>query len=132
MQLVTRLCLIAFSGALGIAVAYRLTPEAMAVVVGVLMGVLASLPIALIVIYAMRRPVQPQAEVAPARHEPPVAHPMPYPAPAHGLPQSAPAPQIVVVPMPQAALPRQMAGMWPQAAMPAPAPRDFHIIGEDE
>jgi len=34
MQLVTRLCLIAFSGALGIAVAYRLTPEAMAVVDG--------------------------------------------------------------------------------------------------
>ncbi|MCW5850564.1 MAG: hypothetical protein KIT87_10850 [Anaerolineae bacterium] len=130
MQLVTRLCLIAFSGALGIAVAYRLTPEAMAVVVGVLMGVLASLPIALIVIYAMRRPVQPRDEDAPAHPEPPVAHPMPYPA--HGLPHGAQAPQIVVVPMPQAAMPRQMAGMWPQATMPSPAPRDFHIIGEDE
>lgn len=129
MQLVTRLCLVAFSAALGIAVAYRLSPEAMAVVVGVLMGVLASLPIALIVIYAMRRPVPPRDEDAPARPEPPVAHPMPYPA--HGLPHSAPAPQIVVVPMPQAPMPRQMAGMWSQA-MPAPAPRDFHIIGEDE
>ena len=132
MQLVTRLCLIAFSAALGIAVAYRLSPEAMAVVVGVLMGVLASLPIALIVIYAMRRPVPPRDEDAPARPEPPVAHPMPYPAPTHGLPQSAQAPQIVVVPMPQAAMPRHLAGMWPQATMPSPAPRDFHIIGEDE
>ncbi len=131
MQLVTRLCLIAFSAALGIAVAYRLTPEAMAVVVGVLMGVLASLPIALIVIYAMRRPVAAREPEAPARPEPPTVHPTAYPAPAHGLPQGAPAPQIVVVPMPQAAMPRQMAGMWSQA-MPAPAPRDFHIIGEDE
>ena len=132
MQLVTRLCLIAFSAALGVAVAYRLTPEAMAVVVGVLMGVLASLPIALIVIYAMRRPVQPRADEAPVRLEPPAAHPTAYPVAAHGLPHAAQAPQIVVVPMPQAPMPRQMAGMWPQAQMPAPAPRDFRIIGEDE
>lgn len=121
MQLFARLCLIAFCAALGVAVAFRLTPEAMAVVVGIFMGLLASLPVALLVLYASRRQTV-QVE------ERPVAQPVAASQPAPTQPQ------IVVLPAPQAHGYQPAPQWWPQPTMtmPAPAPRDFRIVGEDD
>lgn len=125
MRLFLRLCLVAFSAGLGVAVAYRLGTEAMAVVVGVLMGVLATLPVAILVLYTMRRAKAEEDEAAEARDiKPavPVATPMPQPV----------QPQIVFMPASQ--LPSSYAHpqWWGQAATPAPAPREFHIVGDDD
>jgi hypothetical protein len=121
MRLVAQVCLVAFSAGLGVAVALRLGTEAMAVVVGVLMGILASLPVALLVLYATRR-VQREAETSaqPAAQPAPLAYPMPSSQP--------PMPQIVVLPAPQAPGYRQASMGWPSM----PAPREFHIVGDDE
>lgn len=126
MSVTLRLCLIAFSAGLGVMVALRLGSEAMAVVVGVLMGVLSSLPVALIVLYATRRrPTQPAEEAS---------HPWRQPAPplASPPPQLPQMPQIVVLSAPNTPAYRNMPAYWDASAMPAPAPREFRVVGEEE
>ena len=82
MRAIAIACLISFTAALGVAVAYRMHTEAMAVVVGVLCGVGSSIPVALLVLFAMRQnhrgnlsqtptatyPQQPQIVVLPGGH----------------------------------------------------------------
>ena len=114
-----RLCVVVFFGALGVAVGYRLSSEAMAVVVGVVVGVLATLPVALLVLYAMRRPERPVVERAP---EPTTLAPQP-PAPVQ--------PQILVVPAPMPTPPPMPRG-WYGAPTQMPVERQFQIYGEDD
>lgn len=89
MRAVAIACLISFTTALGAVVAYRMHTEAMAVVVGVLCGVGSSIPVALLVLFAVRQnhranlpqtpaamysaqtyPQQPQIVVLPGGHPP--------------------------------------------------------------
>lgn len=118
-------CGVAFALGLGVTVAYRMQTEAMAVVVGVLCGVGASLPVSLLLLYAVR-----QGQRASA----PTAEPPPTPQTTH-LPSPQP-PQIVVV---APGYPNQHGQAWQYPGLPsgAPAapprtPRDFTIIGDDE
>ncbi len=123
-----RLSLVAFSAGLGVMVALRLGTEAMAVVVGVLLGVLAGLPVAVLVLYAARRRAETDDTPATAPADV-TSHPTALPATA--FPAAPQPPQIIVVSAPPAqahAAPQ----WWGQAAMPAPAPRDFHIVGDDD
>lgn len=115
---------IAFFAGLGGVVAVKMGSEAMAVVVGVVLGVVGTLPVALLILYAARR-----AEPRPTEKsvEPPVAQPWQQP----GL-SPAQQPQIIVVSPPQMpAPPRGMAGWYPQQAALPPVQREFNIIGED-
>ena len=112
-----RLSVLVFFGALGVAVGYRLSADAMAVIVGVVVGVLASLPVAVLVLYASRRPERQSERVV----EPTALAPQP-PAPVQ--------PQILVVPapMPSQPMPRGWYGQPP----PAPIERQFQIYGEED
>ena len=121
MSLFLRLCLVAFSAALGVGVAQRLGTEAMAVVVGVLMGVLASLPVAVLVLYTLRRSAPQSDETREAAPAVPMATPM-------TVPQQ---PQIVFMPAP-ALPPSRMPTQWWGQAPAAPAPREFHIVGDED
>lgn len=116
-------CLAAFAVGLGVTVAYRMQAEAMAVVVGVLCGVGASLPVSLLLLYAVR-----QGQRA-----------APSPPPSALAPLAPPPPQqpsiIVVAP----GLPNQPGQPWSYPGLsagtpvtPARPPRDFTIIGDDE
>lgn len=115
---------IAFFAGLGGVVAVKMGSEAMAVVVGVVLGVAGTLPVALLVLYAARR-----AEPRPA--EKPV-EPPPAPQWPQGSLGPAQQPQIIVVSPPQMpAPPRAMGGWYPQQAALPPVQREFNIIGED-
>lgn len=124
MRAVVVTCVAAFCIGLGVTVAYRMQTEAMAVVVGVLCGVGASLPVSLLLLYAVRQS---------QRAAPPVGEARP-PTPATHLQPPQP-PQIVVV---APGYPDQHGQPWqyPQlpagTPMPPRAPRDFTIIGDDE
>ncbi|MFN8483611.1 MAG: hypothetical protein U0768_11270 [Anaerolineae bacterium] len=124
MKWLFRGAVIAFFAGLGGAVAVRMGSEAMAVVVGVVLGVAGALPVALLVLYAARRseprPAEKPAEPQPAQ---------PWQQPGLGPAQQ---PQIIVVSPPQmAAPPRGMGGWYPQQAALPPVQREFNIIGED-
>lgn len=129
MRFLASACLIAFAVGLGVTVAYRMHSEAMAVVVGVLCGVSASIPVSLLVLYAVR---QSQRQVAPAAPTPTTLAPMP--PPAHLQPQ---APQIIVV---APGMPNGQAAPWGYPGLPGPqgqpaptrGPRDFTVIGDDD
>ncbi|MFN8474133.1 MAG: hypothetical protein U0822_18215 [Anaerolineae bacterium] len=112
-------CLVAFALGAGVAVAYRMQTEALAVVVGVICGVGVTIPVSLLIIYASRS----------ARDEP---KPPPSAPPAQQPQQT---PQIIVV---SPSLPHQN-GQWPYPTYPATDPgalarpsRDFTIIGDDD
>ncbi|MCW5850755.1 MAG: hypothetical protein KIT87_11830 [Anaerolineae bacterium] len=129
MRFLASACLIAFAVGLGVTVAYRMHSEAMAVVVGVLCGVSASIPVSLLVLYAVR---QSQRQAGPTSLSP--TAPPPKPAQAHPQPQ---APQIIVVApgMPQGqTFPWGYPGLPGPQGQPAPTrgPRDFTVIGDDD
>ncbi|MCW5879743.1 MAG: hypothetical protein KIS91_02240 [Anaerolineae bacterium] len=126
MRALFRLCLVAFCAGLGAVVALKLGSEAMAVVVGVLMGVLSSLPVALLVLYATRRQSADSGDEgdAPASRLPQVVAPT--------VPYQPPMPQIVVVPAPSLPGYRPMPSYWETPATPPLAPREFHVVGDDE
>ena len=125
MRFLVSACLIAFAVGLGVTVAYRMHSEAMAVVVGVLCGVSASIPVSLLVLYAVR---QSQRQAAPA--------PAP-PQPAVPPPQQPQTPQIIVV---APGMPNGQVPQWGYPGLPGPqsqptptrGPRDFTVIGDDD
>ncbi len=125
MKWLFRGAVIAFFVGLGAAVAIRMGSEAMAVVVGVVLGVVGTLPVALMVLYAARRsepreaPKPPQqTALQPWQQQP-------------GMGPVAP-PQIVVVPMAQMPVPqRGMGGWYPQQTALPPVQREFNIVGEE-
>ncbi len=107
-----KLVAVAFALALGAAVAYRLSNEGMAVIVGVICGVTATIPVSLLVLFVVRR----QEEQRHARREPGPAIP----------------PVIVVQPPTSQGWTGQS---WSQNPLPPPdpfPPRQWRIIGEED
>lgn len=102
---------IAFSVALAVVVGNRMSAEAMAVVIGVVCGVAASIPMSAIILALSRR----SRAVAREESAPPARPPV-----------------ILVAPTP---MPRPAAGWadYSQAYPPpaVPAPREFRVIGDD-
>jgi hypothetical protein len=109
---------LAFAVGLAVVVGNRMSSDAMAVVVGVVCGVLASVPTSLLVIWAMGRRGQGMAVESQARNGVGTAYP----------------PVVVVNPGPGYSMP----GYGPAAAMgwdrqlPAGGPRQFRVVGEEE
>ncbi len=141
------LALIAGAGVLAYQVGARLSDEAIMTLVGVMCGILASIPISIGMLIALTRErtayvqAEPEEDVRP---EPaPVSYPMyrPSPPPAPQLPPAQTQPQIIVVAPPQTQLPQNFLpyGNYfaPQSppALPPPAPmheRTFKIVGEQD
>lgn len=101
---------VAFSVTLGVVVGNRMSAEAMAVVIGIICGVAASIPMSAIIL-ALSRPSRAGLQ------EEPVLQPSP--------------PMFVVAP----GTPSRPAAPWvdyPAYAAPSmPAPREFRVIGEE-
>ncbi len=124
MKWLFRGAVIAFFAGLGAAVAIRIGSEAMAVVVGVVLGIVGTLPVALLVLYAARRS-------EPREAEKPQTGTALQPWQGQGMAPAAP-PQIIVVPTAQMPpMPRNMGGWYPQQAALPPVQREFNIVGED-
>jgi hypothetical protein len=110
---------LAFVVTLAVVIGQRLSAEAMAVMVGVVAGVAASIPTSLIVVWFATRTLGAISNVS-------------QPAPP-AMPQ--PEPRVVVMAQPPQAqtypimngLPSN--GLYPPAAMPALGPRQFNVIG---
>ncbi len=128
-------------GVLAYQVGSRLSDEAIMTLVGVLCGILASIPVSIGLLIALTRERSPvydddpaETYFEPAPHAYPVDRPPQPPAPPP-LPQT---PQIIVVAPPQPQLPPNLAGfpnylLPPTAALPTPMQeRNFKIVGEDE
>jgi len=114
MRALAKVLVVALAAGMGVALAYRMTPEAMAVVVGVVFGVLATIPVGLVVLALARR----------QRGEPGAR--MQHPA----------SPPVVVIQPPATPQPQGRAqDHWlpdlPLTLHPGPE-RDFRIIGDDE
>lgn len=103
-----KLSVIAFSITLGVVVANRMSGEAMAVVIGVICGVLASIPMSVIILLLTRRLGEKETE---RRRE--------------GVP-----PVVVINPGPQPQV-NQLPSYFPSYPLEA-SPREFKIIGQDE
>ena len=124
MKWLFRGAVIAFFAGLGAAVAIRMGSEAMAVVVGVVLGIVGTLPVALLVLYAARRS-------EPREVERPQAQTALQPWQQPNMAPAAP-PQIIVVPTAQMpTMGRGMGGWYPQQAALPPVQREFNIVGED-
>ena len=104
------LSLLAFAVSLGAVVGYRMSSEAMAVVVGVVCRVLASIPMSLLILVVSRRMDRQNYE---ERYEPRRDYP----------------PVVVVNPGGVQQLPPLS---LPTSPAPLPTMREFKIIGEDE
>ena len=122
MKKILGLAIIGFSIALAVTVAYRMSAEAMAVVIGVVFGVLASIPMSVLILFITQRQRRQEEE---SRWS-----------------QGRNAPPVVVI---------QGGSMlqrpeWPTVGLPAPlgvptastvtsmasaSPRQFKVIGED-
>jgi len=110
------LCIIAFCAGLGVMVGQRMSSEAMAVVIGVVCGVLAGIPTSVLLLVAIRARDRREAHSQPAQQQP----------------QSYP-PVIVVSPggqqlPPPAQDPNTVDSTWRALDIPR---REFRIIGED-
>ena len=109
------LCMIAFFAGLGVMIGNRMSSEAMAVVVGVVCGVLAGIPTSVLMLVAMRARDRRSAQAQPQPHH--------YP------------PVIVVNPggLQQLPSPYQsfdaVDGDWRALGSPR---REFRIVGEDD
>jgi hypothetical protein len=109
MKELLKLAVIAFSVTLGVVVANRMSGEAMAVVIGVVCGVLASIPMSVIILILTRR----LGEKEPERKR-------------EGYP-----PVVVINPGPQQPQVNQLPTYFPTYPLEA-SPRQFKIIGQDE
>jgi hypothetical protein len=113
---------IVFAAALAVVIGNRMSTDAMAVVVGVVCGVMASIPTSLLIIWALWRRDQ-SADQA-SQSQAALAHPYQYPpvvvvnpAPAHGLPGLPPS-----IPFPYSA---------DENLLPA-GHRVFRVMGDEE
>lgn len=122
MSRVFAITIVAAGVALAVVVGQRMSSDAMAVVIGVVFGVAASIPTSLLVVAATRRAAAPPAR--PALHDPP----------------PAPPPQIYIVQpgqtggqAPWLEQPTSQSLPFPPAGYPAiQSPRRFKVVGEDE
>jgi hypothetical protein len=113
------LCIIAFFAGLGVMVGNRMSSEAMAVVVGVVCGVLAGIPTSVLMLVAMRARDRRAAQAQPAQPQP--HHYPPVIVVSPGGPQQLPSP-------PGYQPFDTVDGDW--RALGAPH-REFRIIGEE-
>ncbi len=108
------LSILAFAVTVGIVVANRLSSEAMAVVVGIVCGVLASVPTSLLLLIFVRRMRSDSSQQsAPPQHQ--------YPP--------------VIVINPNSAPSGRSQDLWSEPGGSQPAgyvPRDFRIVGEED
>ena len=103
---------VAFGVALAVIVGIRLEQAALAVIIGVICGVSASIPTSLLIVAILRRRDAQETR----RH---TQHSAPAPQP----------PQIVVVTPPQ----MRAGNNWPEEySLPVPGQRQFAIIGDEE
>lgn len=114
MRVLAKVMVIVFAAALGVGLAYRMTPEAMAVVVGVVFGVLATIPVSLILLAVVRR----------------------HRGDSEGRDLRPGPPPVVVIQPPAAPLDQsRRQDYWlpgpPPSLDPGPQ-RDFRVIGDDE
>ncbi len=140
----TVLVLMAFAVTLAYYIGTRMSTEALSVAVGVVFGMIASVPVSLGLLIALTRPRERSCTGEPAPDSHPAAQPQ-YGAPRPQMPQ---APQIIVVAPPQGANAGYNPGQ-PNYAYPYPgatpyvnyAPsqyedviegRDWKIIGDDD
>ena len=122
MSRVLAITIVAAGVALAVVVGQRMSSDAMAVVIGVVFGVAASIPTSLLVVAATRRAAAPPSR--PALHDPPPTQP----------------PQIYIVQPGQAGpqapwleQPTSQRLPFPPAGYPlAQSPRRFKVVGEDE
>ncbi|OGO40264.1 MAG: hypothetical protein A2Z04_09325 [Chloroflexi bacterium RBG_16_57_9] len=119
MQDILKLGFVGFAISLGVLVTYRMSTEAMAVVVGVVFGVVASIPGSLLVLAVLRRQVNSPSQENTQTHQPRNVYP-----------------QVVVV-QPGTHLPQQSHQMatWPTYPQPVALPqpdRAFTIIGDED
>ena len=104
---------VAFTIALALVVGYRLSPDAMAIIVGIVCGVLASVPTTAILLWVLRqRDRQLEAQLVPMRagHYPPVVVVNGHGTNGNGL--AAPPPALMAKTTP-------------------PGTRDFKVIGQE-
>ncbi len=113
------ICVLAFVITLAVVVGQRLSSEAMAVLLGVITGVAASIPTSLIVVWLATRTQQQPARRAEVRRN-----------------ESQPRERVVAVTQPQAQVPQQQQTWTPPLYHPQPPfaphtqePRRFTIIG---
>ena len=113
------LALIAFMVTLAVVVGHRLSSEAMAVVVGIVLGVLASIPTSLALLVIIRRQTasQPRRQRQPKQQN-----------------SQLPYPPVIVINPGAGAQDRQMSPFLdPPGSQPAGyLPRDFRIVGEED
>lgn len=115
MRAVVYLGVMGLAVGLGIMVGNRLTSDAMAVVVGVVCGVLASIPTSVFILILTRRFTEPARPPAPA-----VGHGLPYPP-------------VVVIQSDGRSSSSRYAGGWEAPALETrPSERVFTMVGEDE
>jgi hypothetical protein len=113
----------AFAAALAVAVGSRMSADAMAVVIGVACGVLASIPTSLVLLWVLARRGQGPAMGADQRmsgYFPPVV--VVNPGPGYGAPAYGAVPH---------ALPTGSYSAASPAALPA-GPRSFKVVGDEE
>ena len=113
MRRIVALAIIAFTVTLGIVVGNRLSSEAMAVVVGIVCGVLASVPTSILLLILVRRLTTDSSQRSPQQRQ--------YPP--------------VIVINPKASQADHSFDPWHDPPDGRPAgylPRDFRIVGEDD
>ena len=113
------LAVVCFCVALAVFVGYRMSAEAMAVVIGVVCGVLASIPMSALILLITQRQRRPSLDVAPES---------PWMQPQQQWMQQRNMPPVVVIQGGQA-MPRPDM-MELQPPMTAAMPRQFRVIGE--
>ncbi len=119
--------LILGAAALAYAVGTRLSSETINILVGVLCGIAASVPVSLGLLIALTRERKPPAEEDVVSSYPDQLSPYPPRAPQQ------PYPPVIVVAPPQSQLPGPYGGYLPPGNMrEPPMTRDFKIIGDDE
>lgn len=117
MRRIIALGIIAFTITLAIVVGNRLSSEALAVVVGIVLGVLASIPTSILLLIFVRRLVT----EAPQRSQKPKQHQSVYPS--------------VIVINPNAGQSDRSPTPWVDEPGSRPAgylPREFRVVGEEE
>lgn len=117
MRRVLQLGVVVFAVALGVGVGGRMSPEAMAVVVGVVCGVLASIPMSVMVLILTRR-LSTSASQGESRR----------------APQGAAYPPVVVIQSDGGRAHNRFPSMWdaPPAADNQPWRRSFTVVGEED
>ncbi|MFQ5855808.1 MAG: hypothetical protein ACE5LU_09225 [Anaerolineae bacterium] len=115
MRRVSALAVIAFTVTLGIVVGNRLSTEAMAVVVGIVCGVLASVPTSILLLILVRRLTTEPSQ--PPQHHQQTAYP-PVIVISPGAGQSDRSPDYLFDP--------------PTSRPAGYLPRDFRIVGEED